>query len=59
MIELIAITLVPVLCIGFMIFSTITWSRLELKMDQMREERRLIRSELDSLRTRLKSLETK
>ncbi len=57
--EVLAITLVPVLCIGFMIFSTITWARLETRMDQMREERRLIRAELDSLRTRLKTLETK
>ncbi len=54
---LIATTISCCLCVGFMIMCTVTWARLESKMDRMREERKLIRSEMDALRQRLKEKE--
>lgn len=54
---LLATTMSCCLCIGFMIFCTITWARLESKMDRMREERKAMRSEMDALRQRLKKKE--
>lgn len=59
LVMLLATTASCFLCIGFMIFCTITWARLESKMDRLREERRSIRSEMDALRQRLKEKETK
>ncbi len=57
LIMLLATTISCCLCVGFMIFCTITWARLESKMDRMREERKSIRSEMDALRQRLKEKE--
>jgi len=56
-IMLLATTISCCLCVGFMVFCTITWARLESKMDRMREERKSIRSEMDALRQRLKEKE--
>lgn len=50
-------TVIPALSIGFMVYVTITQFRLEKRFEQMREERRLVRAELDALRTRLKDIE--
>ena len=57
MAELIALTMIPILCIGFMVFSTITWYRLERKVELMREEKRYLRKEIDALRERVKTIE--
>lgn len=50
-------TVIPALSIGFMIYVTIAQFRLERKFDFLREERKIMRSELDSVRDRLKKLE--
>jgi hypothetical protein len=52
--QLLALTMLPCLCIGFMIFDTITWFRIEKKLDALREDKRLMREELDSMRTQVK-----
>lgn len=57
--ELITLTAIPCLCIGYMVFDTIVFFRLERKLDSLREDKRLMREELDSLRTRLKKIESK
>ncbi len=54
---LLATTISCALCVGFMAFSTISWARLEMKMDRMREERKALRDEMDALRVRLKERE--
>ena len=56
---LLATTISCALCVGFMIFCTITWVRLEMKMDGMKRTYKGIRDEMDSLRQRLKDKETK
>jgi DNA-directed RNA polymerase subunit H (RpoH/RPB5) len=50
-------TVIPALSIGFMVYVTIAQFRLERKFDFLREERKIMRSELDSVRDRLKKLE--
>lgn len=50
-------TVIPALSIGFMIYVTIAQFRLERKFDFLREERKIMRSELDSVRDRLRKLE--
>lgn len=54
---LLATTISCVLCIGFMVFCTISWFRLESKMDRMREIYKGVRDEMDSLRQRVKEKE--
>ena len=54
---LLSTTISCALCVGFMIFCTISWFRLERKIDYMREERRALRDEIDALRSRLKENE--
>lgn len=55
---LLATTVSCALCVGFMVFCTITWFRLESKMDRMREIYKGVRDEMDSLRQRVKEKET-
>lgn len=55
--ELVTLTAIPCLCIGYMVFDTIVFFRLERKFDSLREDKRLMREELDSLRARLKKIE--
>lgn len=52
--QLLALTMLPCLCVGFMIYDTITWFRIEKKLDALREDKRLMREELDSMRTQVK-----
>lgn len=54
---LLAVTVSCVLCVGFMVFCTISWFRLESKMDFLRETYKGIRDEMDSLRQRVKEKE--
>ena len=54
---LLATTISCALCVGFMAFCTISWFRLEMKMDRMREIYKRVREEMDSLRQRLKDKE--
>lgn len=54
--QLVALTVLPCLCVGFMIYDTITWFRLEKKLDALREDKRLMREELDSMRTQVKEV---
>lgn len=55
---LLATTISCGLCIGFMVFCTISWARLESKMDRMREIYKGVRDEMDSLRQRVKEKES-
>lgn len=55
--QLLTLTALPCLCVGFMIFDTVIWFRVESKLDCLREDKRLMREELDSLRVRVKELE--
>ena len=52
--QLLALTMLPCLCVGFMIYDTITWFRIEKRLDALREDKRLMREELDSMRTQVK-----
>lgn len=54
---LVTCTVIPALSIGFMACTMVTQYRLEKRFEQMREERRLMRAEIDSVRTRLKAIE--
>lgn len=50
-------TVIPSLCVGFMIYTMISQFRLEKRIDQMRAEKKNMRDELDSVRTRLRAVE--
>ena len=56
-IEFIALIAVFVLCIVFMVFVTISQYRLAGRLDELSDEKKMMRDELTGLRERLKKLE--
>ena len=56
-IEFIALIAVFVLCVVFMVFVTISQYRLAGRLDELSDEKKMMRDELTGLRERLKKLE--